>query len=144
MLPASLPILAFANNAGQILEDAAEFLRIEWSSRPCDADDARSLFDHLLEALRRRGWSRVLVNQIGMAPFTPDEQQWVAHDWLPRAVQAGGYRHGAVIVSPDVFVRLATTFVTSKVQDLALTYRTFNFEAEAVRWLLQQPRTPQG
>lgn len=138
-----LPTLAFANNAGQILEDAAEFLRIEWNSQPRGPGDVHSLFDHLLGALQRRGWSRVLVNQIGMAPFTPDEQQWVAHDWLPRAVQAGGYRHGAIIVSPDVFVRLATTFVTSKVQELALIYRTFNFEAEAVRWLLEQPRTPQ-
>lgn len=142
MTEAPLPALAFADNAGQILEDAAEFVRIEWGSRPRGPSDAQGLFDHLLQALQRRGWSRVLVNQIGMAPFTPDEQQWVAHDWLPRAVPAGGYRHGAVIVSPAVFVRLATTFVTSKVQNLALTYRTFNFEARAVRWLLTQPSGP--
>ncbi|WP_046243895.1 hypothetical protein [Hymenobacter terrenus] len=71
-----------------------------------------------------------------MRSFTAAEQQWVAHKWLPRAVE-GGYRRGAVVVSPNVLVRLATAYVTTNVQGLPLVYRSFDSEAEAVRWLLQ-------
>ncbi|WP_125916750.1 hypothetical protein [Hymenobacter coccineus] len=105
--------------------------------------DTCALFTQISLGLQQHGWSRVLINQIGMAPFSPDEQQWVARTWLPQAVANGGYRHGAIIVSPNVFVRLATTYATAQVQDLAITYRTFNFETEAVRWLLEQPLGPQ-
>lgn len=78
-----------------------------------------------------------------MQPFSQSEQHWVAHDWRPRAVREGGYRHGAVLVSPNVLVRLATAYVTSHVQGLPLVYRSFDADADAGRWLPQQPARPQ-
>ena len=51
----------------------------------------------MLRGLQQRGWSRILINQTQMIPFAPEEQRWIALEWLPRAVQAG-YRHGAVVV----------------------------------------------
>jgi hypothetical protein len=95
----------------------------------------------MIHSLRQRGWNRILVNQVGMPPFTPAEQQWVAHDWLPRAVQEGGYRYGAVVVSANVLVRLATAYVTTNVQSLPLVYRSFDCATEAEHWLKQQPST---
>ena len=140
MSPA-VPRLLYENPAGQLLADPAEFLRTNWGSQRRTPADTRELFNHMLRSLQQHRWSRILISQVGMAPFSPAEQQWVAQEWLPRAVQEGGYRHGAV-VSSDVLVRLATAYVTTHVQGLPLVYRSFETDAEAVRWLVQQPVAP--
>ncbi|MDO7851166.1 hypothetical protein [Hymenobacter convexus] len=133
------PELLFENNAGRLTADSAGFLRTTWSSQPRTLADTQALFNAMLRGLEQRRWSRILVNQAQMTPFTPAEQQWVAQNWLARAVTEGGYRFGAVVVSPHVLVRLATAFVTTNVQGLPLTYRTFDTEAQATAWLAQQP-----
>lgn len=138
-MSSAAPLLLFENTAGQLLADPAGFLRTNWDSKPRTLADTRDLFNNMQRELLRHRWSRILINQIGMLPFTTAEQQWVAHEWLPQAVQAGGYRHGAVVVSPDVLVRLATAYVTTHVQGLPLVYRSFDSDAEAVHWLAQQP-----
>jgi hypothetical protein len=137
------PLLLFKNTAGQLLADPAGFLRTNWSAQARTLTDTRDLFGNMQRQLERHRWSRILINQIGMTPFTQPEQQWVAHEWLPQAVQTGGYRHGAVVVSPDVLVRLATAYVTTHVQGLPLVYRSFDADADAARWLMQQPASPQ-
>ena len=73
-----------------------------------------------------------------MRAFPTAEQQWIAREWLPRAATEGGYRFGAIVLSEDVFTRLATAYVTTSVQGLPLVYRTFTDEAAAVAWLCQQ------
>ncbi|MBO2010237.1 hypothetical protein [Hymenobacter negativus] len=138
------PLLLFKNNAGQLLADPTGFLRTNWGSQARTLAETRDLFINMQRELQRHRWSRILINQVGMAPFSQAEQQWVAHEWLPQAVQAGGYRHGAVLVSHDVLVRLATAYVTTHVQGLPLVYRSFDKDADAVRWLVQQPKSPIG
>jgi hypothetical protein len=132
------PVL-FTNSAGHLQADPAGFLRISWGSQPRQLAATQALFEQLLRQLQATGQSRVLINQTQMPPFSPDEQHWITTNWLPRAATEGGYRHGAVLVSPTVLVRLATAYITTYVQGLPLLYRSFDNEAEAVRWLLQQP-----
>ncbi|MBC6610991.1 hypothetical protein H8B15_08655 [Hymenobacter sp. BT507] len=132
------PVLYFENAAGRLFADPLGFLRAMWSSQPRGPEDARGLFTHMTEALQHYGWSRILINQVGMRRFTPQEQEWVANEWLPHAVREGGYRHGAVLVSPDVMTRLATAFITTKIQGLPLVYHSFDEEEVAVSWLLRQ------
>ncbi|MDB5268563.1 MAG: hypothetical protein JWP58_1603 [Hymenobacter sp.] len=141
-MPSPLPSLYFENSAGEVLTAPAGFLRTNWSSQKRNSESTRAIFENMLRALQHRGWSRILVNQQHMIPFTPDEQRWIAHEWLPRAVQAG-YRHGAVVVSPNVLVRLATAFVTTSIQGMPLVYRSFDTDTDARRWLDLQPATPQ-
>jgi len=135
--PALRPL--FENNAGRLVADDAGFLRTTWSGQRSTLADTQGLFNAMLRGLQQRRWSRILVNQVQMPSFTPAEQQWVSKSWLPRAVAEGGYRFGAVVVSPDVLVRLATAFVTTNVQGLPLVYRTFDTDAQATEWLAQQP-----
>ena len=135
------PTLLYTNAAGQLFADPNGFLRTYWAAAPRTLADTQALFTNIAQALQARGWGRVLVNQIGMRPFLPAEQQWVAQEWLPLAVRAG-YRHGAIVVSPNVMVRLATAYVTTQVQGLPLLYRSFETETEAAQWLLRQPVSP--
>ena len=133
------PTLLYTNAAGQLFADPSGFLRTYWAAAPRTLADTQALFTNIAQALQARGWGRVLVNQIGMRPFLPAEQQWVAQEWLPLAVQQSGYRYGAVVVSTDTYTRLATAYITTSVGGLPLRYRSFDAEAEAVAWLLQQP-----
>lgn len=131
----------FTNLAGCLQADPAGFLGITWSGQPRSLAATQELFEQLLRQLQTTRHSRVLINQTQMLPFSPSEQQWIAANWLPRAVGPGGYRHGAVLVSRTVLARLATAYITTYVQGLPLVYRSFDSEAAAVRWLLSQPAT---
>lgn len=136
------PALFFENNAGQLLQDPAGFLRINWSTRARTLPELQDFCEHMLLAMQRNRWARALGNQREMTPFSAPEQQWVTQQWLPRMVREGGYRFGALIVSPNVMVRLATAYVTTNVQGLPLVYRSFETETAALQWLLQQPEHP--
>jgi hypothetical protein len=131
----------FKNNAGSLSEEPAGFLRVVWTSNPRQLSETQTLFTHMLHALQRNHWSRILINQVDMPPFSLEEQKWVAQEWLPLAGQTG-YRYGAVVVSHNVMVRLATAYITTHVLGRPLTYRSFEVEAEATAWLLQQPNSP--
>lgn len=129
----------FENAAGRLLEDPAGFVRANWSAQPRSFMELQTFFTHMALGLQRNNWSRVLINQVSMVPFTRQEQLWIAEQWLPGAVQTAGYRSGAVVVSQDVLTRLATAYVTTHVQGLPLTYRSFENDEQAKIWLLQQP-----
>lgn len=137
-MPAESTLL-FSNTAGQLLADPAGFLRAHWSAQPRTLADTQQLFTNMTLVLRQRGWGRILVNQVAMPSFSAPEQQWISQEWLPQAVQLGGYRTGAVVVSTDIFARLATSLITTNVGGLPLRYRSFDTEAGAVAWLLRQP-----
>ena len=141
MLATSLLLLA--NAAGQLTADPAGFLRVAWTNQPRTLADAQALFTSMSTALHQRNWSRILINQAAMRPLSADEQQWISQQWLPLAVRSG-YRTGAVVVSTDIFARLATAFITTNVGGMPLRYRSFDQETEARAWLRQQPATPAG
>jgi hypothetical protein len=124
--------------SGQVIAEAAGYLRLHWGSQPRPFADTCAMFNTAARVLRQHGWGRILVDQVDMLPFTSKEQLWISEEWLPAAVKESGYRHGAVVVAKNVLTRLATAFVTST-PELPLRYRSFGTEREAVDWLLQQP-----
>jgi hypothetical protein len=137
MVDSTLPIL-FDNPAGQLREDPTGFLRVNWGPGPRTLTDTGALFAAITRGLLKYRWSKVLVNQVHMQPFTTQEQLWIAQEWLPHAVQEGGYRYGAVVVSTNEFTRLATAFITVSVKGLPILYRSFDVEQQAIIWLTKQ------
>ena len=127
------------NAAGEVLVDPAGFLRLHWSGPARSFTDTQAMFTTASYTLRQYGWGRILINQMHMLPFTPQEQQWVSQQWLPAAVRESGYRAGAVVVASNVLTRLATASITSSAPELPLRYRSFDLEALAIEWLLTQP-----
>jgi hypothetical protein len=128
------------NTAGQVIAEPGGYLRLHWSDQPRAFAETCAMFTTAAAALERYGWSRILINQVNMRPFSPQEQFWISQQWLPGAVRTSGYRSGAVVVATDVLTRLATAFVTTSFADLPLRYRSFDVEQEAIAWLTQQPQ----
>lgn len=132
-------LLIFQNPAGQLVADPAGFVRMTWTGGKRTLADTQALLTQLANALKQRGWGKVLADQTLMPSFSPAEQQWVTQEWLLQAVHDGGYRYGALVVAADTFARLATSFITNEVRGLPLRYRSFDQVADAAAWLRQQP-----
>jgi hypothetical protein len=132
--------LYFENSSGRIWEEPAGYLRLEYRPGPREAVQFRALLTHTAQAMSRRQWNKMLVDQRDMAPFNPSEQDWMTNEWLPRAVQENGYRYGAILVARNVFARLATNQFVMASRNLSHTYRTFETEDDAVAWLLKPGR----
>ena len=130
--------LYFENSVGRLWEEPAAYVRLEYRPGPRDAAQFRAMLTHLMQALSRHHWSKVLIDQRVMVPYTPAELAWMSDEWLPRAVHEYGYRFGAFIVSHDVFARLAMNQLMMSSRSLAHTYRSFETEETAVAWLLAQ------
>ena len=130
--------LYFENSAGRIWEEPGGYLRLDYRPGPRDSTHFRALLTHTAQAMSRRQWDKMLVDQREMAPFNPSEQDWMTNEWLPRTVTEHGYRYGAILVAHNVFARLATNQFVMASRNLPHTYRTFEAEDEAVAWL-QKP-----
>ncbi|MGI4761099.1 MAG: hypothetical protein ACRYF0_10355 [Janthinobacterium lividum] len=135
-MPTVSRTIYFKNNVGCLWEEPEAYLRLEYFSGPREEVQFRALLTHARQAMQRRSWSRLLVNQQQMSPFTPGEETWMVNEWLPQAVLENGYRYGAVLVAHDVFARLAMTGLVMTSRKLGHTYRNFEDEKGAVTWLL--------
>ncbi|MGI4867540.1 MAG: hypothetical protein ACRYFZ_26710 [Janthinobacterium lividum] len=126
----------FKNNAGCIWEEPQGYVHLDYNAGIREETQFRALLTHARQALHRHGWSKMLINQQQMSAFSPTEEKWMIHEWLPLAVKDDGYRHGAVVVAHNVFARLATANLVLSSRQLGHVYRNFEREEEAVAWLL--------
>lgn len=139
MTQVSAPTIFFENIAGRVLVQPAGYLCSCWSASPHSLADTQALLLHVSKGLRHYSWGKVLSNQLEMPPFTAEEQAWITQEWLPHAAHEAGYRTGAILLTNNLYARLATAFVTTHVQGLPVRYRSFDNEADATAWLLGQP-----
>lgn len=45
--------------------------------------------ERVLRAISAHGATRLLGGIESLGPISPEDQHWLAHDWIPRAVRAG-------------------------------------------------------
>jgi hypothetical protein len=138
LMSATTRTIYFKNNAGCLWEEPQRYIRLDYYPGARSETQFQALLTHAQQAMKRRGWSRMLVNQQEMNAFTASEETWMVNEWLPRAVQEAGYRYGAVVVAHNVFARLAMTSVVMTSRKLGHFYRSFEHENEAINWLLEQ------
>jgi hypothetical protein len=138
MAVVSSPSIFFENAAGRVVADPAGFVRSQWGPQPRTLADTQALLHHLSRAMQHYGQHTVLSDQQAMQPFSASEQAWVSEHWLPQAVHETGYRICAVVLATNLYARLAMAFVTTSVKGLPMRYRSFDNEADAKAWLLQQ------
>lgn len=127
----------FENAAGRVWEEPLNYLRLDYHAAPREEVAFRALLTHLLQALVRRGWGKLLIDQRKMPPYSDAERAWLVDEWLPRAIREGGYRYGAVVLAENPFARVSMTRLAMASRELGNTYKTFDSEDEALDWLTQ-------
>ncbi len=133
------PTLYFNNALGRVYHYAPDYVRIEWQTAPMTRVDLRAVYEHTLHLLKRSGLHKVLSDHRLMPPYTPEDRDWLLHNWVPRAVAEAGYSHCAVVQAHDV-VNHATTqqLVTEASQTTILAVQYFGQMEPALTWLLGQ------
>ncbi|MGI4874346.1 MAG: hypothetical protein ACRYFX_24580 [Janthinobacterium lividum] len=138
----SLPTSLYFTNAAGLVQEYADYVRLQYYPGPRRFDEFTALLHHVTRALSRYRLGKLLLDQRQMTPYLPDEQVHLVQHWLPRTIVEGQHRYGAVVQARDVFARLAMDTIRTQAQELSLTYRFFSEEAQAISGLQAQQLPP--
>jgi hypothetical protein len=106
-------------------------LTVIWK-REASSAQLRVVHETLIELIRRHKISKILGDDTALPHIDPEDQAWIALDWMPRAVEAG--LKLAANKSPDAyFGRLAVEAI--KASQSLVAIRSFEQFEEARRWL---------
>jgi len=127
----SLSALENSSVCSVLLDADVPCLTVVWK-RQATSEQLRAVHERLLEFLREYKINKILGDDTALPLIEPDDQVWIAHDWMPRAVAAG--LKLAANKSPEAyFGRLAVE--TIKASQSLLAIRSFDHFDEARRWL---------
>jgi hypothetical protein len=84
--------------------------------------------------IAERGVHKVLGDDTGLSVIHPRDQDWIVHDWMPRAFKAG-LKAAASKRPSGYFGRLSTTSIQSQAE--ALVHQAFDDLASARDWLIR-------
>lgn len=129
------PLLYYRNPLGSLTYDPRGFVTLQWSAEPITPAELQSLYAHTLQALRHHGTRKLLTNQVHRQPLPPEEQAWLAQQWVPQAISECAYSHCAIVESEHEAGRAAARAVGSRLS-VALDFRYFQDAVEAENWLI--------
>lgn len=121
------------------MEHPDGYAHVVYEPGPRELQHLQAFLTHTGQLLRLRGWNKLLGDQRLMAPFTPEEGQWIVDYWLTAEQRGTSTIYGAVLLPEDVFARLSVSQVMTEAKAAALTYRMFDSEEAAQTWLRQLP-----
>jgi hypothetical protein len=94
----------------------------------------RFVLEKVLEMIAEHGAHKILGDDTELSVIHPRDQNWILHDWTPRAFKAG--LTAAASKRPSgYFGRLSTTSIQSRAE--ALRHQAFDDIASARDWLIR-------
>lgn len=84
----------------------AEYIHAIWQGEQTD-DTIRQGYEQILHYLHSERCARLLDDHLAIHGLWVSQAGWFAHDWYPRAVEAGLQYH-AVVYSQDYFSQRST------------------------------------
>lgn len=130
--------LHFHNELASLVEHADGYLRIDWKPAPMRSSLLREVYNRTLELLAYTRYGRIFTDHQLMAPILPHDSEWLRQEWVPRAVEAGGYRRCAIIQSHELVARHITQQLIAQLPPTSLTVCYFHDRSDAVAWLLAE------
>lgn len=128
--------LYFENPVGRLLEQpVGQYVVVEYRPGPRKLNELQAFLTHAKHLLSRQGWHKLLGDQRLMAPFTPEEAQWVTEFWLSTTRWRTTLLYGAVLLPHDVFARLSVSQIMHEAKAAAMTCRLFEELESAQQWL---------
>lgn len=107
---------------------------VKWIDLP-PSDEFRKGCDTVLDMLKAKGLSKIIVDNSQAKLFSVADQHWLNEDWLPRAEKAG-YRYSATVLGDsDAFVKYAAQSIANKRDQSKFVSKFFKTIDEAKEWL---------
>ena len=101
----------------------------------------REVFDKALELLQARHASRWMIDLSELPVTSLTDQDWMAHDWIPRCFTAG-LVHSAVIQPKSMLAQMGITRINKSLEPENANYPVFSSAPEARQWLLDTMNNP--
>ncbi|OGX86486.1 hypothetical protein [Hymenobacter glacialis] len=136
MAPATIR-LYFENAVGRLYEHPDGYALFQYNDGKHTLPDLQGLFSHLRNVLERNNWHHFLTDQRLLTPFSPEEVAWCVDFWRATAARHPAGLYGAVVMSHNVFTRLAMGQIVQEANGAPMYFRRFETEAEATAWLAQ-------
>ncbi|TGE14691.1 hypothetical protein [Hymenobacter elongatus] len=134
--PTATSSIYFRNPLCTISYHAEGYLQLLWTAVATTGPELQALYEHTLQALRHHRTGKLLTDHRQRQPLPLSTQQWIAQEWIPRAVREASYSHCAIVENQTPLGRLAARAVGEAVA-IPLTFRFFSVPTEAVAWLAQ-------
>ncbi|MCB2376931.1 hypothetical protein LGH70_05020 [Hymenobacter sp. BT635] len=127
--------LYYHNELASVVEHADGYARIDWNPVPIRSSSLRAVYEQVLKLLRQQGFTKVLSDHQLLPPILPADQEWLSHDWAPRAVALAGYRCCALVQAHDVISQISLRQIVRELGPIPLTVRYFEDSSAAECWL---------
>ncbi|MBC6613054.1 hypothetical protein H8B15_19180 [Hymenobacter sp. BT507] len=124
----------YQNEAGRLLYNTIGYVHLAWSAERITQAALETFYEQVLLLLLRTGSTKVLSEHGDRRPLTAEAQQWIATNWVPRAIAEVNFTYCAIVEGADPIHRLSTQSVIS-ISPAQLTYKRFSLMAEADAWL---------
>ena len=135
MLLCTPETLYFENQAGQLYYRAAGYAHLVWRPGRLPLATIEAYYEQVLALLLSTN-ARLILSEHGQrAPLSQEAQNWLATNWIPRAMSLGSVRHCAIVEGADPLHRLSTQSVVSTSPE-GFTFKRFDTLHAAERWLL--------
>ncbi len=135
MSPQVQPALYFESPAGRLYYHSAGYVRLAWSAERLSLAILEAYYEQALALLRSTNCRRILSEHGQRAPLSAEAQQWIATNWIPRAISLAQTRHCAIVEGANPLHRLATRSVVTAAPT-EFKFKWFDNFSAAEAWLL--------
>ncbi|MEM9828987.1 MAG: STAS/SEC14 domain-containing protein [Bacteroidota bacterium] len=123
---------ALGNDLIQIEYDEANgWLYTRWIG-DLTVEDVETGGEKMLEQVKEKSCQKVLNDNRDVIGSWDEANEWIAQNWMPRAL-AAGLKKFAHVISPDIFSALSAEEMITQVNGFEM--RIFEDEEEAKSWL---------
>ncbi|WP_223651296.1 hypothetical protein [Hymenobacter psoromatis] len=127
--------LYFENQAGQLYYRAAGYAHLIWVPGRLPLAIIEAYYEQVLALLLSTNTRLILSEHGQRAPLSLEAQNWLANNWIPRAMRLGNVRHCAIVEGADPLHRLAAQSVMSTAPE-GFIFQRFDAMRAAESWLL--------
>jgi hypothetical protein len=132
--PYTQETLFFQNPAGKLYYQPAGYVRLAWAPERQPLDVVQTFYEQALALLKSTGVRRILSEHGARAPLPVAAQEWLATDWIPRAMSQANTHYCAIVEGADPLHRLSTQSVVSTAP-AGFKFKRFDTFAAAEAWL---------
>lgn len=127
--------LYFENQAGQLYYRAAGYAHLVWAPGRLAQTTIEAYYEQVLALLLNTSTYLILSDHGQRSPLPQEVQNWLATNWIPRAIHLAQVRHCAIVEGADPLHRLSAQSVISAAPE-EFIFQRFDTRLEAERWLL--------
>lgn len=133
----SASTIYFHSSAGLVLEHSLDrYAELRYLPSKRQPGELAALLTRLGQLLLARGWHKFLSDNRQMTPYSTDEKQWFASQWLSGIVPHPTPLTGVVVLPEQVVARLSFLEMSMKASESSLRYRTFQELNDAMSYLI--------